>query len=97
MSLLLEIKCPKCQGVGMVYNSLWAEWYRRRDALLGTEPQPPEPQEPEEIPCIECEGTGKVLTEDGHTVAALFWRLKEEADRTREVRERFLHKARHMP
>ena len=86
MILSLETLCPACEGSGMVPSPAWEIW---RDAnpnwntldedghIAGTTPFP---NEPEELPCCDCEGHGKVLTEDGQVVATLVHRLLANHD-----------------
>jgi len=68
MTLILQEPCKTCQGCGLVSSSAWKDWY-------AANPRPTDfttaPTEPEELWCIECEGSVKVLTEDGQAVAAL--------------------------
>jgi len=80
--LILQEPCKTCQGCGRVPSPAWKDWYAAHpnwNTLDVSSPVDPatgevfceEPTEPEELYCIECEGSGKQLTEDGKAVMDL--------------------------
>ena len=73
MTLILQEPCKTCDETGIVQSPAWKEWYAANPGwnTLAHIPATEEPTEPEELWCVECEGSGKVLTEDGKAVAAL--------------------------
>lgn len=83
--LELEQPCPKCGGAGFIFSAEWAEWYDRKATETEQFPAGSAPAGPEEWPCPECKEAGKVLSPDGHTVAALVRRMMSEAAADWEV------------
>ncbi|KKN54148.1 hypothetical protein LCGC14_0594970 [marine sediment metagenome] len=66
---ILDSRCVTCDGAGWVTNPLWREFHRKQSAA-GIKTSDPdywdgEPDELEEIPCGECDGLGRILTDEG--------------------------------
>jgi len=68
MALILQEPCKTCQGCGFVLSLAWKEWYAANPMATNFTTAP---TEPEELRCVSCEGSRKVLTEDGKAVATL--------------------------
>lgn len=72
----LDRTCPTCDGTGLVAAADWVEWrqrwdeWRKRPDCMQTD-APETPEGPEEEVCVECDGTGWVLTPWGKEIVAL--------------------------
>lgn len=88
MTLVLQEQCPACTGAGMVYDLRWKAWHKLNSGNYSN--PSPEPEGPEEYPCSECEGTGKILTEDGKTVAALVATLLQERENAQGLHDMYV-------
>jgi len=85
LSSLLEsetIKCGECKGAGVVMHPAWRRFWETYGHLKGYQfgkaMEEKGPREPEEITCVKCGGTGRVLTEKGKRAAEMVRFLYEK-------------------
>lgn len=85
LSSLLEsetIKCGECKGAGVVMHPAWRRFWETYGHLKGYQfgkaMEEKGPKEPEEITCLRCGGTGRVLTEKGKRAAEMVRFLYEK-------------------
>lgn len=66
-NVLLDERCPECQGTGVIQDAEWKAWWARhpeRPAMWDPVCDAP-PDVPEETECWQCDGCGYRLTEEG--------------------------------
>jgi len=92
LSSLLEsetVECGECKGCGAVvhpaWRRFWAEYGHLKGYQFGKAMEEKGPREPEEITCLRCGGTGKVLTERGKRVAEMVRFLYDKLLKTEGV------------
>jgi hypothetical protein len=71
----LEVRCGACRN-GLVGADQWSAWYARADEIEVDSDEwlahlEERPDVPEEVECVECSGTGVILTDAGREV--LVW------------------------